>query len=167
MPDHTTGSQGAGASSPHQGYNVTGSFPLLQGNIVPGAHLPPPHQGLHPSAVEPPSQGYPPLGAHFVQGYPPLGAHSVQGYPEAGTHVGQEDLGGRVRVHPEQGQGYPVVAQIPAGYQMPGHPQVQMVGVPGMPGLSLMQPTASIASLGVPGQFGIRQPFPAAGMTPG
>ena len=57
--------------------------------------------------------------------------------------------------------------QIPAGYQMPGQPQpqVQMVGVPGVPGL--MQPAASIAGLGVPGQFGIRQPFLAAGMTPG
>ena len=55
--------------------------------------------------------------------------------------------------------------QIPAGYQMPGQPQVQMVGVPGMPGL--MQPAASIAGLGVQGQFGIRQPFLAAGMTPG
>ena len=48
---------------------------------------------------------------------------------------------------------------------MPGQPQVQMVGVPGMPGL--MQPAASIAGLGVQGQFGIRQPFLAAGMTPG
>ena len=143
MPDHTSGNQGA--SSPHQGYDVTGSFPLLQGNIVPGAHLP--HQ-LHPSAVEPPSQGY-----------PPLGAHSVQGYPPAGAHVGQEDWGGRA--HPGQGQGYPEVPQIPAGYQMPGQPQ--MVEVPGMPGL--MQPT--FYSLGVPGQFGIRQPFLAAGMTPG
>ena len=149
MPDHTSGNQGAGASSPHQGYDVTGSFPLLQGNIVPGAHLP--HQ-LHPSAMDPSSQGY-----------PPLGAHSVQGYPPAGAQFGQEDWGGRA--HPGQGQGYPEMPQIPAGYQMPGQPQVQMVGVPGMPGL--MQPTASIAGLGVPGQFGIRQPFLAAGMTPG
>ena len=47
---------------------------------------------------------------------------------------------------------------------MPGQPQVQMVGMPG-----LMQPAVSIAGqmVGMPGQFGIRQPFLAAGMTPG
>ena len=57
--------------------------------------------------------------------------------------------------------------QIPAGYQMPGQPQVQMMGMQGMPGL--MQPAVSIAGqmVGMPGQFGIRQPFLAAGMTPG
>lgn len=54
--------------------------------------------------------------------------------------------------------------QIPAGYQLPGQGQVQMVGVPGMPGL--VQPAASIG-LGVPGYPGIRQPFLAAGMAPG